>query len=64
MNTRIEKPDRTRRYAGQRFHSSDALPARLRTGEPVDIFDGGNYAIVAGNSTQQDLQGGEPHCPP
>jgi TonB-dependent receptor len=54
MNTRIENLI----VRGDTLDSDFLLPthytARLRTGEPVDIFDGGNYAIVAGNSTQQD----------
>jgi TonB-dependent receptor len=38
--------------------SSGIIPTRYtafsRTGAPVDIFDGGNYAITSGNSLQND----------
>src|SRR5690606_14616227 len=38
--------------------SSGIIPTRYsafsRTGEPVDIFDGGSYAITSGNSLQND----------
>lgn len=38
--------------------SSGILPTRYtalsRTGAPVDVFDGGNYAIASGNSLQND----------
>ena len=38
--------------------TSGIIPTRytafLRTGAPVDIFDGGNYSITSGNSVQND----------
>ena len=54
MNTRIDNLA----IRGDTLHSDFILPtrysARNRAGEPIDVFDSSNYAIVAGNSLQRD----------
>ena len=55
MNTRIDNLV----IRGDTLHPDFVLPtrysARNRAGDPVDVFDSSNYAIVAGNSLQRDF---------